>query len=448
METSNLAPHLVERANELLTRIADIKNASILHQREVHQAAMQATKKLLAEAVIHTQRIERGAPHFNVFHALGVVRKELVQSRFLAFLLSPRAEHGQRTLFLNAFLTAIGLPHVDAAFSKDVQVQTELSIGAGGRLDIVVKGPSFLVTIENKVDAGEQEEQLPRYRFWLDSDSHGKECKDRELVFLTPSGYDAETGNGLEYRRMSYLELGSIFDSVVKDVGTDAAAVRFSVEQYITACRMVSLGMSAMTKIDPELLALLTSPEHLATALELQNQMAVIRDEAAQKFADQVVTFLNQQLVDAAVNQDWVAERQNNWDTAVQIRPAKLTEGRRSYLLVASGIVMANGKGWFGWRWPQKPFDYRQPSSVAEVELAKRMTDLDGGKTDGEAIWFKGLRGGVGAYDSTSSDDMVKIIEDNRNEEHPLATAIANELSEVFFKWKDDIVKLPSFAAT
>ena len=109
---------------------------------------------------------------------------------------------------------------------------------------------------------------------------------------------------------------------------------------------------------------------------------------------------------------------------------------------------MANGKGWFGWRWPQKPFDYRQPGVAQEAELAKRMSDTDGGKTDAEAIWFKGLRGGVGAYDLTSSDDMVKIIEDNRNEEHPLATAIANELSEVFFKWKDDIVKLPSFAAT
>ena len=43
---------------------------------------------------------------------------------------------------------------------------------------------------------------------------------------------------------------------------------------------------------------------------------------------------------------------------------------------------------------------------------------------------------------------MVKVIEDNRKEDHPLAKAIANKLSEVFFKWKDEIVKLPSFVAS
>jgi hypothetical protein len=443
METRNRSSNLVERTNVLLTQIAKLNSATFLRDRQAHQVALKANQRLLSEAAVHIERIDRNAPHFNVFQALGVVRKELTQSRFLAFLLSPTAEHGQKNLFLNAFLKTIGVPHVDVALSKQIQVQTELAIGINGRLDIVVKGPGFLVAIENKVDAGEQAEQLPRYQTWLHSDSHGINCKYRELVFLTPTGYEAATGKGLAYRRMAYLELASIFESVVNLV--DISAVRFSIEQYITACRMVSLGMRAMTKIDPELLTLLTSQEHLATALELQNQMAVIREKAALEFADHVVAFLTEQLVAAGVNQEWVAERQNNWDTAVLIRPRSLTEGQRSYLLVASGTVIPNGKGWYGWRWPLKPFDYRDPSAQAEAKLAKQMTEVSGGKTDGEAIWFKRLRGDAGTYDSTSNEDMVKIIEDNRSADHSLAKAIANELSEAFFKWKDEIKKLPSF---
>lgn len=446
METGNLPPHFVERANELLTRVADLKNASTLDERQAHQAAMLATTKLLAEAAAHVERIGRGAPHFNVFHALGVVRKELIQSRFFAFLLSPTAEHGQKTLFLNAFLKAVGIPCVEAALSKRIQVQTELSIGAGGRLDIVVRGPGFLVAIENKVDAGEQEEQLLRYRTWLDADSHGSECQHRELVFLTPSGYDAETGNGLEYRRMSYLELGSIFESVVDEVDTDAAAVRFSVEQYVTVCRMVSLGMCAMTKIDPELLALLTHPEHLATALELQNHMAVIRRKAAQEFADHVVTFLTKDLFANKANLEWMAERQNDPDFSIHIRVAHQAADCKNYRLVISGLVVENiNNAWFGWRWPYKNFPYETSENLAENTLARKMSSSIYGLTDPLAAAFRNLKIGTEVFDLTSTEDMTRIFEDNRSEDHPLARGIANVVSEFFFKWKDEITKLPSF---
>lgn len=442
METNNLTPHFVERANELLTRIVNLKNASVLHECKVHQAAMLATKKLLTEAAVHIHRIERGAPHFNIFHALGIVRKELVQSKFLAFLLSPTAEHGQKTLFLNTFLKAIGLPFVDLAFSKQVQVQTELSIGAGGRLDIVVKGPGFLVTIENKVDAGEQDEQLPRYRNWLDADIHGIDCKHRELIFLTTSGYDAVTGNGLQYRRMSYLELGSIFESVANLV--DDSAVRFSVEQYITACRMVSIGMCAMIKIDPELLALLTSPEHLPIALELQNQMAVIRRDAAETFANIVASLVQTKIANANLATPWVADKPTPESTSIQIRLSNQTDARDSYSVFHSGVVFQGGEPWLGWRWPRS-FDYRNPDNIHEAELINQMRKEDGGKTDPGAIWFKYLNSHAGAYDLDSSESMVAVMNDNCDPSHPLAKLIADEIWQVFSKWEDKFTKLPSF---
>lgn len=44
------------------------------------------------------------AARFNLFEVLGIARKEQVQSRFLAFLLDPRASHDHEDLFLRTFL--------------------------------------------------------------------------------------------------------------------------------------------------------------------------------------------------------------------------------------------------------------------------------------------------------------------------------------------------------
>jgi hypothetical protein len=44
------------------------------------------------------------APHFNLFKALAIARKEQFQSRFLAFLLDPTESHDQGAMFLCTFL--------------------------------------------------------------------------------------------------------------------------------------------------------------------------------------------------------------------------------------------------------------------------------------------------------------------------------------------------------
>src|SRR5438874_6475132 len=44
------------------------------------------------------------APHFNLFEALRITRKEQCQSRFLAFLLDPAESHAQGDMFLRTFL--------------------------------------------------------------------------------------------------------------------------------------------------------------------------------------------------------------------------------------------------------------------------------------------------------------------------------------------------------
>jgi hypothetical protein len=85
---------------DLLRNIGDlqIKKRQILRQEVTH---------LLDIATPHVERIEkntkRHALRFNVFSALGITRKEIIQSKFLAFLLDPNEDHNQGALFLQAF---------------------------------------------------------------------------------------------------------------------------------------------------------------------------------------------------------------------------------------------------------------------------------------------------------------------------------------------------------
>jgi hypothetical protein len=84
-----------------------------------------------------------------------------------------------------------------------MQVNTEFNAGKGrngndlGRMDIVLTcNPDWIIVIENKVDAGEQADQLLRYAEWLDMQ---QAYKDRVLIFLTTTGYDSETGKNVDY---------------------------------------------------------------------------------------------------------------------------------------------------------------------------------------------------------------------------------------------------------
>jgi len=165
MSQTNDHPQLIE----LLNKVGDL-----LASRQ--QMKQQEVSRLITVTIPHVARIEQdhkdNALKFNVFSALGVTRKEVIQSRFLAYLLDPNEHHCQDSIFLNAFLTKIGIPEIGAENTeqiKRIRVITEHSAGEDGRMDIVLFcQPGWLVVIENKVDAGEAAQQLTRYTKWLD----------------------------------------------------------------------------------------------------------------------------------------------------------------------------------------------------------------------------------------------------------------------------------------
>lgn len=188
----------------------------------------------LQQNVLKEARLE--APQFNIFSLLGVARQEVTtHSAFLASLLRPDGVHGQQFLFLESFLiTCQGVtdfPKLDDSVKDgDWSIQVERHT-AYGNLDIVIASPTlgYLVVIENKVDAGEQNRQLARYADWLNEQS--EEYPSRALIYLTPAGMASQTSEGHQYIQLSYRQdiatwLESIVDKIV------APTVRETVRQY------------------------------------------------------------------------------------------------------------------------------------------------------------------------------------------------------------------------
>lgn len=123
---------------------------------------------------------------FNVFERIEPDENTL--SAIIADLLDPTGSHGQHRIFLDTFLRRITRIIHDNLLEQPCEVHPEVSYRNGkdiGRIDILVKFNSgFRIGIENKWGAGEGDDQLLRYRNYLNGVSNGKFC----LIYLTPDG--------------------------------------------------------------------------------------------------------------------------------------------------------------------------------------------------------------------------------------------------------------------
>jgi len=120
---------------------------------------------------LHQQEIKRlKGEHFNIFSILQMEHKENeTHSALLGELLNPDGNHLFKEIFLRHFIEVInyeGLFDISTA-----RVQLEKHIGAvnlkektGGRIDIFISdSKGNIISIENKINAPDQEAQIERY---------------------------------------------------------------------------------------------------------------------------------------------------------------------------------------------------------------------------------------------------------------------------------------------
>lgn len=145
-------------------------------------------QRLFEEAVAHQEGlILAGVWRSGPRSLLGVIRQrhlEEVHSAVLAWLLDPNAQHGLGGSFLDRFLARTGLrgeqadPHVRVVTEESC---THPEVESWGYTDIVVRGPSWTLVIENKLWAAQSGDQLDFYY-----DAYAAE--GAVFVYLTPEG--------------------------------------------------------------------------------------------------------------------------------------------------------------------------------------------------------------------------------------------------------------------
>ena len=158
------------------------------------------------------QQLEASLAQFNIFEALGITRRELHHSRFLAFLLDPRANHMLGDAFLRSFLRCaleraekrdLGITQVDL----DVVSLDRVSVRCESEyIDVLLEDQTnhLVVIVENKIDTSEHSDQLTRY---LDSVERRHPGWIIVPIYLTPRGDEPSNTAyiGFDYTAVSEL---------------------------------------------------------------------------------------------------------------------------------------------------------------------------------------------------------------------------------------------------
>lgn len=134
------------------------------------------------------KNINSNQDNYNIFSVLNLAHREIYHSRFLADLLNPNGLHNQGSLFLKNFLDMFPDKIPKTCDLKNTIVITE-EVTAYGNLDISIKNNDFYIIIENKVWAGDQDDQLHRYS---KTTHNGKEPI---IIYLTPDGSSPSTNS-------------------------------------------------------------------------------------------------------------------------------------------------------------------------------------------------------------------------------------------------------------
>lgn len=198
-------------------------NENNQQQKEVEMEELQQLLKDVYEA---TKDIKQGEKEpFNVFELCGVWSTEMRHSAILAYLLNPQSSHKFGAVFLKKFYEQIGLNHFIADGSY---VETELSFD-NGRMDIVISSGDVAVVIENKIYAGDQKDQLKRYKEeWLEAQSGKKQA----LLYLTLDGHEASNAEHVDYQRISYRNDILAWLETCIGMATEKPLVKSALEQY------------------------------------------------------------------------------------------------------------------------------------------------------------------------------------------------------------------------
>lgn len=207
--TSNIdrITSLLERFNTLHTT----KRDRHLNQMAVFLSTFAATHQELR----HAQQTD-----FNIFSLLKVGKDELIQTRFLAWLLDAESSHGQGNLFLSTFVEQNSFPITLESLVQPYCVQTNFS-GTHAKLDLVLyRRGEFLIVIDNNLVDQEGIHQVEREFLEMRRLGLGQNIPlARQIaIFLTPEGRSPVSGGTENWHNIAYREIAQGFAEIVPKI--------------------------------------------------------------------------------------------------------------------------------------------------------------------------------------------------------------------------------------
>lgn len=215
---------------------------------EWHKVSACTSKIFLGERNGQGRGKEKCGEQFNIFRAIGVSTDEVKMSAFFAELLNPKGNHEMGNAFLKAFIATIREKdtHLIDFDTDSSYANAEYLIGCkdeacenGGVIDIFLHNDKGqFIVIENKINAGDQDNQLYRYANHCETNSSGY-----SLVYLTKEGVAAspkslKTIKNLEYTRISYRHGIVKWLSRCAEIATFRPRVREVIGQCIDAIKL------------------------------------------------------------------------------------------------------------------------------------------------------------------------------------------------------------------
>lgn len=197
----------------------------------------------------HKKKIEKlKGETFNIFSILKMERMENnTHSAFIKELLDPKGTHLKDGIFLKLFLECIENSDLDVTTAK---VELEKHIGprddknkTGGRIDIFISdAKGNYVSIENKIDAQDQNVQIERY-------CNYKKGKNK-VYYLTLDGKSpdktscGELEAGTDYYLLSYKNHILKWLELCLEKSVDDPILRESIKQYAILIKKITYTMN------------------------------------------------------------------------------------------------------------------------------------------------------------------------------------------------------------
>lgn len=192
--------------------------------------------------------LSKWTDRFNIFDVLKITRTEIRHSNILSWLLNPNENHGLDDKILQKFIQ-----FVINNSSNDADVLPTLLMDLNGisilrewhNIDILAISDEskFLLCIENKIDSGEHDNQLERYRKYVEN---AYPDYKKIYIYLSPAGDESSEPD--YWISMSYQNVLDIIEKETqkKDLPSD---IKILIDNYLEIIRRDILNDEELTKI-------------------------------------------------------------------------------------------------------------------------------------------------------------------------------------------------------